>query len=119
MHFATMLNRWRTLPFLLFGLVSTTLAAPSQAFENTAIVRTVDLGGALVHVTTTFAVKALQANQKVYTIALGVEEVGKTSWLEVKLKGQADSLTIEEHPFDSNRCVAIFRVGVVSYPYYL
>lgn len=100
-----MSNHWRTLPFLFLSLIAPSLASPSQSFENTAIVRTVDLGGAVVHVTTTYAIKATQPGSKVYTIALGAEEKEKTSWLEVKVKGQQQNLLVSEQPFDASRYV--------------
>lgn len=92
-----MLRLWRA-PLSLFLvnslLSSCTLAA--NLFENTAIVRTVELGGSLVHVTTTYAVKALEDGSRTYTIALGEHEREKTSWLDVKLKGESEQLALEE-----------------------
>ncbi|KAG5652427.1 hypothetical protein H0H81_005023 [Sphagnurus paluster] len=93
---------WRSFPFLLLSLLGTVLAAP-PSFENTAIVRTVELGGAVVHVTTTYAIKATQPGAKVYTIAVGLEEKEKTSWLQVKVKGQQRELDVFHHPLDSSR----------------
>lgn len=95
-----MLKCWRALPLLLCAVSA---FASSQSFENTAIVRTVELGGSVVHVTTTYAIKALEDGQKTYTIALGREEKSKTSFLEAKLKGQQKSLNVKEHPFDANK----------------
>ncbi|KAK0206551.1 oligosaccharyl transferase alpha subunit [Desarmillaria ectypa] len=82
----------RASPFILLGLVFSALPAISHSFENTAIVRTVDLGGSLVHVTTTFAARSLEPDASIYTIALGEQEEEKTSWLDIKVKGQQDSL---------------------------
>lgn len=59
-----------------------------------------ELGGSLVHVTTTFAAKALQPNANVYTVALGDDEVSKTSWLELKIKGQTEPLEVKGHGVD-------------------
>lgn len=86
------------LSLLLLAVPS--FAAVAQSFENSAIVRAVDLGGSLVHITTTYAVKALQPNSNIYTIALGKDEVDKTSWLEVKVKGQQDSLSVTHNGLD-------------------
>ncbi|GLB33802.1 putative essential subunit of the N-oligosaccharyl transferase (OST) complex [Lyophyllum shimeji] len=94
---------WRTLPFLFLSLLAPSLASTSQSFENTAIVRTIELGGSVVHVTTTYAIKATQAGAKVYTIALGSEEKQKTSWLEVKVKGQQTPLAVSDQVLDTNR----------------
>lgn len=97
-----MLQRWGSLPVLLLGLLVPSLIS-AQSFENTAIVRTVELGGSLVHVTTTYAVKALSPGSKVYTLALGAEEKEKTSWLEVKLKGQEIPLAVLDRGIDASR----------------
>ncbi|KAG6814173.1 hypothetical protein H0H92_000849 [Tricholoma furcatifolium] len=94
---------WRTLPVLLLGLLAPSLASPSQSFENTAIVRAVELGGAIVHVTTTYAIKATQPNAKVYTIALGQQEHERTSWFDVRVKGQQTSLPTSNHNFDASQ----------------
>ncbi|KAF7355305.1 Dolichyl-diphosphooligosaccharide--protein glycosyltransferase subunit 1 [Mycena sanguinolenta] len=69
-------------------------SAFGATFENTAIVRTVELGGSLVQVTTTFAVKALEANSKIYTVALSDAELQTTSWLEARVKGQSKVLEV-------------------------
>ncbi|RDB22610.1 Dolichyl-diphosphooligosaccharide--protein glycosyltransferase subunit 1 [Hypsizygus marmoreus] len=94
--------RWHALPLLFLSAIAPSLANP-QSFENTAIVRTVELGGAIVHVTTTYAVKATQPGSKVYTIALGLEEKQKTSWYEVKVKGQQVVLPVSEQILDADR----------------
>lgn len=88
----TMLRRWRTLSLLLLSALLPSLA--SSAFENTAIVRAIELGGSLVHVSTTYAVKALEPGQTVYHVALGKDEREKTSWMEAKVKGQMLPLEI-------------------------
>lgn len=100
-------HRWRVVSFILLGSVAHSLASIRQSFENTAIVRSVDLGGSVVHVTTTYAIKATQGNSAVYTIVLGSAEKEKTSWLEVKVKGQQEALPIHEHPVDPSRCVQL------------
>ncbi|KAF8845769.1 Ribophorin I [Paxillus ammoniavirescens] len=89
-------RRWRTLPLLLAASLFSSLSLAGPAFENTAIVRSVELGGSLVHVTTTFAIKALEPGQTVYHIALGKDEREKTSWIEAKVKGQMKPLAITE-----------------------
>ena len=92
------------LSLLLFLSVTSALAS-SQSFENTAIVRTVELGGSIVHVTTTYAVKALEDGLKTYTVTLGRDEKAKTSWLQATVKGQKTVLPVRERPFDSNKYV--------------
>jgi oligosaccharyltransferase complex subunit alpha (ribophorin I) len=96
-------KRWRTLPFLVWGLLVPSFAFASQPFENTAIVRTVELGASLVHVTSTFAVKALEPGASVYTVALGQEQRRKTSWLEAKVKGQPKTLLLQDLGYDEKR----------------
>ena len=102
---AMAITLWRLFPLLFLGLLVPSFASLSISFENTAIVRTVELGGALVHVTTTYAIKAIEAGSKTYTIALGAEEVQKTSWLEAKIKGQQSTLAVSGHGFDPNKYV--------------
>jgi oligosaccharyltransferase complex subunit alpha (ribophorin I) len=96
---------WHTFPLLFLCLLAPSFASLSTSFENTAIVRTVELGGAIVHVTTTYAIKAIEAGSKIYTIALGAEEMQKTSWIEAKIKGQQSTLTVSEHGFSPNKYV--------------
>ncbi|KAH7887746.1 Ribophorin I [Phlebopus sp. FC_14] len=91
-----MLRRWRTLTFFLVGSLLPCLALASSAFENTAIVRSIELGGSLVHVSTTYAIKALEPDQTTYHIALAKDERDKTSWIEAKVKGQTKALDIVE-----------------------
>ncbi|KAF7965817.1 hypothetical protein HWV62_41729 [Athelia sp. TMB] len=100
----TMSQRWT---LLLLGLVAPAISLASQSFENTAIVRTVELGGSLVHVTTTYAVKALEAGSSVYTVAIGTQQKERTSWAEAKIKGQANALELQDKGCDaeSNTCL--------------
>ena len=93
------LKSWTSLLFV------TSVLASSFPFENTAIVRTADLGGSVVHVTTTFSIKALENGQQTYTIALSRDEKAKTSWMESKLKGNRERLTIKERVADPHEYV--------------
>ncbi|KAJ7771353.1 Ribophorin I [Mycena maculata] len=102
-----MLRRLCTVSLLSFTLLA---AAKADSFENTAIVRTIELGGSLVHVTTTFAVKALEAGSTVYTVALGDAETQKTSWLEAKVKGQATPLAVVDRAPDSTSGVHLVDI---------
>lgn len=98
-----MIPYWRRpLPLLLLGLLCPSLTS-AHSFENTAVVRTIDLGGSLVHVTTTYAVKALENDATVYTLALAEREHERTSWLEAKIKGQQEILHMESAGFDSEK----------------
>jgi oligosaccharyltransferase complex subunit alpha (ribophorin I) len=97
-----MLHRWLGLSLFAFGLVLPTFVN-SLPFENTDIVRTTDLGGSLVQVTTTYTIKALIADSQVYTIALGSEEKRKTSWIQAKIKGEQKPLALEDLGYDDER----------------
>jgi oligosaccharyltransferase complex subunit alpha (ribophorin I) len=89
------LRSWLRLPALALATISWSLfSTASNSFENTAIVRTADLGGSLVHVTTTYAIRALDNNAKQYTVSLGEKEAESTSWFEARLKGQTEPLDV-------------------------
>ena len=60
----------------------------------------------MVHVTTTYAVRALKNGVKTYTIALGDEEDEHTSWFEVKVKGESKALTVDHRHSLPNQSVA-------------
>ncbi|KAH8999039.1 oligosaccharyl transferase alpha subunit [Lactarius akahatsu] len=93
------LRGWLRLPVLALASLSWSfVSATSHSFENTAIVRTVDLGGSLVHVTTTYAIRALDNGAQQYLVTLGEKEAHSTSWFEAKLKGQNEPLTIATRP---------------------
>jgi len=96
-------KRWRARPFLFLGLVAQAIASPSQSFENTAIVRTVELGGSIVHVTTTYAIKAIELNAQTYTVALNAADKKTISWLEAKIKGHEGPLSVREHSLNTNK----------------
>ena len=87
---------------ILIGALVPVIASASQPFENSAILRHVVLGGPVVEVSTTYTVKALQAQAQVYKIALGAEERHQTSWFEVHLRGDAKKLPMEDLGIDSN-----------------
>ncbi|KAI6035371.1 Ribophorin I [Pisolithus orientalis] len=89
-----MLQSWRILCLLVAGSLLPSLSLAGPSFENTAVVRTIELGGSVVHVSTTYAIKALEAGQTVYHIALAKDEKEKTSWMEAKVKGQANPLVV-------------------------
>jgi len=96
----TMPKPWRIFP--LFLLAASAFAS-SQSFGNTAIVRTIELGGSVVHITTTYAIKSQEDGLKTYTVALGRDDKEKTSWLEAKVKGEKAALQVKEHAFDADR----------------
>ena len=91
---------------LLSALWSASLALASatlRTFENVNVQRTIQLGGALTHVTTTYTVRALgELGPNVYTFALSELDQGRTSVFEVKLKGanHKDPLQVTNHSFN-------------------
>ena len=89
------LRGWYRLPVLALAILSSTLvSALPHSFENTAIVRTVDLGGSLVYVATTYAIRALEDGATQYVVSLGEKEAQAVSWFEAKLKGQSEPLKV-------------------------
>lgn len=88
---------------LIFSVYAISVYASAAVFENTAIVRSAELGGSIVHVTTTYAVKALKGGQTTYRIAIGAEDKAKTSWMEAKIKGQKEQLKLKKHTIVSNK----------------
>lgn len=102
----TMARLWQSrVSLLLLGLLVSPLVSAEHSFENTAIVRTVELGGSLVHVTTTYAVRALDDGSSIYTIALGEDEHKKTSWIQAKMKGESEPLHLEHFGLNPNTYV--------------
>jgi len=90
------LRSWLHLPVLALASLSCTLvSAASHSFENTAIVRIVDLGGSLVSVTTTYAIRALDDDAQQYVVSLGEKEAASVSWFEAKVKGQSNPLQVK------------------------
>lgn len=98
----THLWRCRLFVFLLSSLVVPFVSA-QHSFENTAIVRTVDLGGALVHVTTTYAVRSEKDGSQKYILALSEKEEENTHFMEAKVKGQSEVLSVERTGYDAER----------------
>jgi oligosaccharyltransferase complex subunit alpha (ribophorin I) len=87
------------------GLANTTL----RTFENVNVQRTIQLGGALTHVTTIYTVRALgELGPNVYTFALSELDAGRISLFDVKLKGAAntDPLQVTNHGFNPKRCAS-------------
>jgi oligosaccharyltransferase complex subunit alpha (ribophorin I) len=74
------------------GVAATSVQQPH--FENTAIVRTVELGGSLTYLSTTYAVKALKDDVSTYIVSLSEEEYAVTSWIQAKVKGQNKPLSL-------------------------
>lgn len=98
---------------LLFTLLSYVVA--ENSFENTAIVRTIELSGSLVHVRTTFAAKALETGAMIYAFALGKDEAEKTSFLEARLRGNTQPLELQDFGYNSQSCVLFRCVSAASF----
>ena len=56
-----------------------------------------------MHVTTTYAVKALENGATVFTLALAEREHERASWLEAKIKGAQNILPMESAGFDTEK----------------
>ena len=84
---------------ILWGLIICTIA--DNSFENTAIVRTIELAGSLVHVRTTFAARALDTGAMIYAFALGRDEAEHTSFLEARIKGEQVPLELQHFGLNS------------------
>ncbi|KAL5527772.1 hypothetical protein ACEPAG_6573 [Sanghuangporus baumii] len=93
---------------LLCCLFSFVLA--EHSFENTAIVRTVELAGSLVHIRTTFAAKALETGAMIYAFSLGKEDGERTSFLEARLKGDQETLEIQHFGLNKQSNVYLYAV---------
>lgn len=75
-----------------------------RSFENTNVQRTIELGGSLTHVTTTFAIKAVgELGPNVYTLALSELDEKRTALFDVKLKGSKEELKLEKFGFNAKR----------------
>ncbi len=94
---------WWTLLLIFFVPVHAVFSFSS--FENTVIIRTAELGGSVVHVTTSYTIRALEDGQQVYTAVLGRDHKAKTSWIEAKVKGQKEPLELKEHVSDAEKSV--------------
>ncbi|KAF8339080.1 oligosaccharyl transferase alpha subunit [Cantharellus anzutake] len=69
------------LPFFLHT-VSALNVPPS--FENVAVVRTIELGGSSVHVTTSISARSLANNNAKYFFVLSKEQDDLTKWIEAR-----------------------------------
>lgn len=72
-------------------LLPLALAAPAQNYLNTAIARTIELGGATTSTQTQYSVKALRDSPGEYYLALGSATGGGqvAAWWEVSVGGKA------------------------------
>lgn len=60
-----------------------------QAFVNTAVARTIELGGSTEQVTTQYNVKATENAPGDYILALGAANAAPPAWFEVLVGGKA------------------------------
>ncbi|KAF8592190.1 oligosaccharyl transferase alpha subunit [Ramaria rubella] len=92
-------HRWSTALLLSFSLTCNSVYAASPSFENTAVVRTVELEGALTRVTTRYSIRALEDGASEYIFALGEEDGSLTTWVEARVKG-GDELPLKSNGLD-------------------
>lgn len=74
----------------LLALLPISLAAslPPQNYVNTAVARTVELGGSITQVTTQFNIKALEDGPGEYHLALAGEQDSVPAWWEILVGGK-------------------------------
>ena len=96
--------------FLLLSLLLSvvTYVLGDHSFENEAIVRTVELGGAVVRTKTTYAVKALDSASSIYVFALSADQKDNIAAMEAKIKG-GEKLALQNYGFNAGRCVNEIR----------
>ncbi|KAG9104276.1 dolichyl-diphosphooligosaccharide--protein glycosyltransferase subunit 1 [Ceratobasidium sp. 370] len=101
---------WYTLACGLNIVVVSAAGLSAATFENDAIVRTVELGGSLTHVTTTYAVRALEKDVQTYYISLSEEEEKSTTWMEAKFKAQSTTLEVDRHGFNPRHHAFLYSI---------
>lgn len=74
---------------LLSSLCFAAFTTPPQSFTNTAIARTIELGGATTQVTTQYTVKSSVDGPGEYHLALAGERDEEPAWWEVTIGGKA------------------------------
>ncbi|KAL7413043.1 putative oligosaccharyltransferase alpha subunit [Mrakia frigida] len=75
------------LPRLVALALLPLLASAAASFQNTAIVRTIELGGSISVVSTTYTAKVTsQESATEYIVGLGKEEESKVGWFDVREK---------------------------------
>ncbi|KIJ57101.1 hypothetical protein M422DRAFT_773793 [Sphaerobolus stellatus SS14] len=100
-------QRWSA-ALLALSSLCTTVHSASPSFENTAVVRTIELDGALTHITTRYSARALVDGVKEYTFSLGKEDGESTTWAEARVKDSEVALPLKENGYD-------WHTGVWSY----
>ena len=98
-----MVTHYGLLALILFSAQAFAATYASDAFENSAIVRVVELGAALAHVRTTYSIKSLDGESSTYAFAVGEKEHEKTSFIEVKVKGKPRPLQLAPATYDPER----------------
>ncbi|KZW02106.1 Ribophorin I [Exidia glandulosa HHB12029] len=93
-----------------FARYALALNVPAS-FENTAVVRQVDLGGTLSSATTTYTFRALADGAQEYVVTLSKDEGDKTSWFVPKLKGSDVELPAAQG-FDAADQVYYYKIAL-------
>jgi len=75
-------------PFLLLPLAFA-ISPPPQNYVNTAIARTIELGGATTSVTTQYNIKSTTDAPGEYFLALAGDRSEEPAWWEVMIGGKA------------------------------
>ena len=68
--------------------------APPQNFVNTAVARTIELGGAIAQSTTQYNVKATKDSPGTYHLALAGEGDVDPAWWEVTVDGKPAEISL-------------------------
>ncbi|KIO31035.1 hypothetical protein M407DRAFT_241952 [Tulasnella calospora MUT 4182] len=106
-------SSWAALTFIAVLLVPSSLSATPPnpaAFENSAVVRSIELGGATTQITTSYTVRSLQNKNGVYVFALSKDDASKTSWMEAKLKGSNTPLELKRST-DTDEPIAFYELS--------
>lgn len=71
----------RFIHFFLLSLCFVCLSTQTQFFENTSVIKTVDLSNAIVKVTLRFSVHPLESSLKEYYVAIPKEEMEHLAYI--------------------------------------
>ncbi|KAG9016775.1 dolichyl-diphosphooligosaccharide--protein glycosyltransferase subunit 1 [Tulasnella sp. 427] len=107
-------SSWTALTCIAVLLVPSGLSATSPnpaAFENSAVVRSIELGGATTQITTSYTVRSLKNKNAVYVFALSNDDASNTSWIEAKLKGSNTPLELKRSS-DADEPIAFYELSL-------
>ena len=84
----------RFIHFFLLSLCFVCLSTQTQLFENTSVIKTVDLSNAIVKVTLRFSVHPLESSLKEYYVAIPKEEMEHLAYISSN-GGKNNAVTIQ------------------------